>query len=715
MKNLKVGTKILTGSGITIMMILVIMIVIFLANSETAKDIEIVRINTVLLSDYNAFVEHYWEARVEATALLTSLDPDVYHKTLGHVNAAYKSLDEMRSHIGSNTILSGHIAALDAIEADFHKWKNAIDTLGDSNAALAGAIIKSREQQQLLRQAAGLTYDNQLLLWDREAVDEEITAEDRLRRGSRLDETVGFIRMIESLTGDGEYMFSSRDTSDGMAFIEEMDRIIDIIQENGDVARNQGTKDTAYATVDALNEYRSNFLLFYDLNTKNKKDIDTLASSSLDNILILLAALNDSVVSTVDSTAYTNRVSQFAILGIALFSIAVSVLISLYISRIISKPLGVLTAFMKKAGSTGDIILKADELAMIEKVSQNKDEIGQTIAATALFVTHVSNVSGVLELIADGDLTTKIEVISTSDIMGNSLKHMTNNLNKMFAEINSASVKVLRDSELIKDNATSIAEGNTNIAEGAQLLASGSTEQASSVQLLSHSVNDIAEKTKSNTELAGQASRLADTVITNAEKGGRQMNEMIQAVNDITFASHEISTIIETINEIASQTNLLSLNAAIEAARAGEHGRGFAVVASEVGKLADESTEAAKETNDKIQTSIQKAELGARIVEETATSLKEIIAGINESSRLIKEIADASQNQLAQIQEVNNGITQVSNIVEQNSATAEESAAAAEESAAAANESAETAEEMRNLSSTLHKLVAQFKISKINQ
>ena len=710
MKNLKVGTKIIAGSGVSIIMILIIMVVIFLSNTETAKDIEVIRINTVLLSDYNDFVEHYWEARVEATALLTSLDPNVYQKTLGHVTAAYQSLDEMRDHIGNNEILSSHNVAVDAIEGDLTKWKIAIDSLGSSNAALAEAILRSREQQQLLRNAAGLTYDNQLGLWSTEAFNEEITAEDRLRRGTRLDETVGFIRMIEALVGDGEYMFSSRDTLNGEAFVEEMDRIIDLIQENGDVARNQGTQDTAYATVAALKEYQSAFLTFYELNLKNKSDIETLASSSLDNILILLSSLNDSVLSAVDSTAAINRFSQSAISVIVIISVFVSVLISVYISRIISKPLGVLTAFMKKAGSTGDILLNAQDVALIEKVSKNKDEIGQTIAATASFVEHVTNVSGVLGLVADGDLTTEIQVISDSDIMGNSLKHMIDNLNRMFTEINLASAKVLTDSELIKDTAQSIAQGNMNIAEGAQLLAIGSTDQASSVQSLSESVNNIAEKTKTNAELADQASKLADTIIGNAEKGSQQMNDMIQAVNDITLASREISTIIETINEIASQTNLLSLNAAIEAARAGENGRGFAVVASEVGKLAFESTEAAKETNDKIQTSIGKAELGAKIVEETAVSLKEIIAGINESSRLVKEIADASTEQLAHIKEVNNGINQVSEVVEQNSATAEESAAAAQESAAASNVSADTAEEMRDLSSNLHKLVAQFKI-----
>jgi methyl-accepting chemotaxis protein len=234
------------------------------------------------------------------------------------------------------------------------------------------------------------------------------------------------------------------------------------------------------------------------------------------------------------------------------------------------------------------------------------------------------------------------------------------------------------------------------VANGAQSLAQGATEQAASIQELSDSVMMIAERTKVSAEMAGETAKLAASVQEKAEKGSVQMDGLMKAVKEINDASQSINKIIKTIDDIAFQTNILALNAAVEAARAGQHGKGFAVVAEEVRNLAAKSAEAAKETGDMIQNTIDKAELGSQIAGETATSLVEIVSGIRESSELMIEIAKSSEEQSSSIAQVNIGIDQVAQVVQQNSATAEESAAASEE--------------MSSQSSLLQELASKFKL-----
>jgi methyl-accepting chemotaxis protein len=353
------------------------------------------------------------------------------------------------------------------------------------------------------------------------------------------------------------------------------------------------------------------------------------------------------------------------IIVILVIAVVVSILLALYVSGLISKPLGPFTAFMQRAGSIGDITLSSEEAEIISKFAKNKDEVGQMISAASSFVGRINETAQVLEKIAGGDLTTELSLLSDKDAMGLSLQKMIRSLNLMFNEINVASSQV--------------STGSSQVADGAQALAAGATQQAASIEELSSSIAEIAQKTKENAVKAEQAATLANTIKGNAEKGSNQMEEMMIAAKGINDANQSISKVIKTIDDIAFQTNILALNAAVEAARAGQHGKGFAVVADEVRNLASKSASAAKETASMIANSMEKAELGVNIAGETAASLSEIMSGINESNTLIAGIAKSSDEQTVSISQINTGVDQVAQVVQQNSATAEESAAASEE------------------------------------
>lgn len=280
---------------------------------------------------------------------------------------------------------------------------------------------------------------------------------------------------------------------------------------------------------------------------------------------------------------------------------------------------------------------------------------------------YINEIAIILKKMSDGDLTVSIVSEYRGDFTA--LKESINRIAKAFNNI-------LSD---INNAADQVASGTNQVSVGSQTISQGASEQASSIEELTSSTTQIASQTKKNAENANEANRLSILAKDDALTGNEQMQDMQNAMTDISESSLGISKIIKVIDEIAFQTNILALNAAVEAARAGAHGKGFAVVAEEVRNLAARSAQAAKETTALIESSVNKVEVGTDIADKTAQALKNIVNGVENAVQLVGDIANASNEQAAAISQVNSGIEQLSQVVQSNSATSEEAAAAAQE------------------------------------
>ena len=280
-------------------------------------------------------------------------------------------------------------------------------------------------------------------------------------------------------------------------------------------------------------------------------------------------------------------------------------------------------------------------------------------------INTLNRTVGIAHAIAEGKLGHKITV-NRGDELGKLLGAFRTMDERLSTIVN----EVRHGSGSVSTAAQQISRGNDDLSQRTQ-------EQASSLEETASSMEEMTSTVKQNAENASHANQLARGAREQAERGGEVVAQAVGAMREINTSSRKIADIVSLIDEIAFQTNLLALNAAVEAARAGEQGRGFAVVATEVRNLAQRSAGAAKEIKGLINDSAAKVRTGSELVDQSGKALAEIVDSVKKVTDIVAEIAAASQEQSAGIDQVNHAVLQMDEMTQQNAALVEEAAAAA--------------------------------------
>lgn len=498
-----------------------------------------------------------------------------------------------------------------------------------------------------------------------------------MRRGLQI-----IIKDLTFITLDGGQSKSS-------TYSEDLEKEVQLLQENIQWLTKNFTGDAELVKTfeaDAEKAIKMQQTVMQTSRTDKERaqtmllnEYQPLVDQAVNELIQISAVAEESAEENYVSTVDMQQKLIFLQLGIAGCVLLITVVLSTYLTRGITKPLHELEKSAEK--------IVSGELSIDVKY-KSKDELGSLANAfrnmTVILKDVISDASRLLSEMADGnfDVRTEAEKHYVGDFQGllMSIRKLNRGLSSTLGQIN--------------QSADQVAAGSSQVANGAQALSQGATEQASAVEELAATITGISHQVKETAENATRARGQSTTAGDEAEKCNTQMKDMMAAMEEITRTSNEIGKIIKTIEDISFQTNILALNAAVEASRAGVAGKGFAVVADEVRNLAGKSSEASKNTAELIESSMKAVTRGTQIADSTAESLKKVVDEVRMASTEVVKIADAAEEQASNIEQVTLGVDQISTVVQSNSDTAVQSAA--------------TSEELSSQAEVLKGLVAQF-------